>query len=63
MATLNYSGILISPYEFYASQEENKLISKYSDTFYQLAEKEFPNFSDKNKFKWEVGKLDKLWQR
>ena len=37
VATLNYSGILLSPYEFYASDEENKIIAKFSDTFYRLA--------------------------
>lgn len=39
VATLNYSGILLSPYEFYASEEENQVISKCSETFFKLAQK------------------------
>ena len=63
IATLNYSGILLSPYEFYASEEENKVISKCSETFFKLAEKEFPEFAEKSKFKWEMGKIDTIWQK
>ena len=63
IATLNYSGILLSPYEFYASEEENKVISRCSETFFKLAEEEFPEFGDKAKFKWEMGKIDQIWQK
>lgn len=56
VATLNYCGIMNSPYEFYCEEIELEL-KEISAIFLALLPKYFPNFN-KEKFKWEMGKVD-----
>ncbi len=56
VATLNYCGIMNSPFEFYCEQFENQL-KQISKIFEGLLPQYFPKFS-KDKFKWEMGKVD-----
>ena len=52
IATLNYSGIIRSPYEFHEAGDSFKaLIGQY---FYEFAEEE--------NLRWDFGKLDVIWQ-
>lgn len=56
VATLNYCGIMNSPFEFYCDGFTNEL-EQLSAIFVGLLPKYFPAFN-KDKFKWEFGKLD-----
>lgn len=56
VATLNYCGIMNSPFEFYCEEFENQL-KDISVIFLSLLPKYIPNFS-KDTFKWDLGKID-----
>jgi hypothetical protein len=56
VATLNYCGIMNSPFEFYCAEYQNEL-QKISEIFTSLLPKYIPNFV-KEKFVWEMGKID-----
>ena len=56
VATLNYCGIMNSPFEFYCEEYEIQL-KDISNIFASLIPKYYPGFV-KEKFKWEMGKVD-----
>ena len=56
VATLNYCGIMNSPFEFYCEEMELEL-KEISSIFLSLLPRYIPNFN-KEKFKWEMGKID-----
>lgn len=60
IATLNYSGILYSPFEFF-SQEMEAEEREVSDALRKRLGVMFPNF-DKKTFKWNLGKIDQKLQ-
>ena len=62
VGTLNYSGILTSPYEYY--DEENEREKQYSATFQEVVSKKYPDFKDPNpkKFSWKGSGLGKIWK-
>ena len=57
IGTLNYSGILLSPYEFYGDFEDSLSLAKIGQQFLKLLEKEV------KKLEWDFGKLDQEWQK
>lgn len=60
VATLNYSGIITSPYEYYEEALEGR--SKLSDNFSQIVRKYHdPNFEDPA-FCWDMGNVDVIWK-
>ena len=56
VATLNYCGIMYSPFEFY-SEEYKKELENISSIFTRLLPNYLPDFNPKE-FKWTMGKLD-----
>lgn len=56
VATLNYCGIMNSPFEFYCEEYEPEL-KEISSIFLSLIPRYVPTFN-KEKFKWEMGKID-----
>ena len=60
MATLNYSGLLQSPFEFFSSEMKN-FEQEMSDCFRNKMMEFIPNF-DQNTFDWNIGKIDKKVQ-
>ena len=56
VATLNYCGIMNSPFEFYCDDYLTQLKS-IGQQFVELLPKYFPEF-DKKTFKWNMGKID-----
>jgi hypothetical protein len=61
VATLNYCGILASPFEFY-SQENQEQQARISKIFRQLIPHYVPAFDDQ-KFQWKMGKIGKDIQK
>ncbi len=61
IATLNYCGILSSPFEFY-SQENQQEQARISKIFRQLIPQYIPNFNESN-FQWKMGKIGKDIQK
>lgn len=61
VATVNYSGILYSPFEFY-SEESYLEEEKMSKCFRKLLEESYQNFDPKT-FKWGLGKVDQKLQK
>lgn len=60
VATLNYGGILNSPFEFYSNhQDEEKIISQH---FRDLIAHYYPDFDPKT-FSWKIGKIDQKIQK
>lgn len=65
VATLNYSGILTSPYEYYELDNEHE--RKINKTFSEYTQKKYPNFNDLNEkgepiFTWNMGSIDTKWK-
>lgn len=60
VATINYSGILLSPLEFY-SQDHEKIEKEVSQCFKKLLEED-PSFDSKT-YKWSLGKIDQKLQK
>jgi len=60
VSTLNYSGILDSPYEFYSNELEKKenQVSKITHELLKLR----PGYNEKD-FKWKLGKIDQKCQK
>ena len=56
VATLNYCGIMNSPFEFYCDDYLTQL-KQIGQQFVELLPKYFPEF-DKKTFKWNMGKID-----
>lgn len=56
VATLNYCGIMNSPFEFYCEDYLTEL-KDISTEFIALLPRYFPNFNKTN-FKWDMGKID-----
>lgn len=56
VASLNYCGIMNSPFEFYCDDYYNEL-KDISNEFVAILPKYFPKFN-KTSFKWEMGKID-----
>lgn len=61
ITSLNYSGILLSPFEFYSEDywEDEQELSK---CFRTLLTESVANFDPKT-YKWGIGKIDKDLQR
>lgn len=60
VGTLNYGGILNSPFEFYSNEQDEE--RKISDVFVQLLPHYYPDFS-KDTFAWKIGKIDQKIQK
>lgn len=58
LATLNYSGIQDSPYEFYETENETEL--KLNQIFSEVCSKYIKEFQEKS-FKWKISRFDKEW--
>ena len=56
VATLNYCGIMNSPFEFYCDDYLTEL-KDISKQFVNVIPRYFPTFNKTN-FKWEMGKID-----
>ena len=56
VATLNYCGIMYSPFEFYSEEYKNDL-ENISNIFVRLLPNYIPDFNPKE-FKWTMGKLE-----
>ena len=56
MATLNYCGIMNSPFEFYCDDYAHEL-KEISRHFLDIVPLYFPDFS-RDKWKWQFGKID-----
>lgn len=58
--TLNYCGIMNSPYEFYCADFKDEL-EAIGEIFKQLISSYFPSFDEEvkeGKFEWNMGKVD-----
>ena len=62
IATLNYSGIITSPYEYHEDEEDEKekLINEVFTDIVKRYHAE--NFEDAVEFKWEMGNVDVIWK-
>ena len=63
VATLNYSGIITSPYEYHEQESEDE--QKINHTFIEMVKKYHEGgeyFDDPGKFKWEMGNIDVKWK-
>lgn len=58
VASLNYSGVQESPFEFYEYENADEI--KINALFAEACLETFPDFNDK-KFQWIMGKVDKEW--
>jgi hypothetical protein len=56
VATLNYCGIMNSPFEFYCEDFKEEL-KEIGQLFVKLIPNYFPEFNEKT-FKWDMGKID-----
>ena len=79
VCTLNYSGIFLSPFEFYGMDNwreledigkifEDKLRDRYAEyketmEYYKVDTKLWPRVYERKKFEWVLGKLDKKVHR
>lgn len=57
--TLNYGGILNSPFEFFSDDKEEEELSQL---FRSLIPKYYPDFDEKT-FSWKIGKIDQKIQK
>ena len=77
VGTLNYSGILKSPFEFYTDEQDNSPLSQISNIFKSVAPEYWNNFKTDSMIgnildtslnktamtaKWPLGKVDRLFQ-
>jgi hypothetical protein len=65
--SLNYSGILLSPFEFFSKETPvmSEIETTLSDIYKTLLKEYHPEFSEnkkENKFKWSLGKIDQKMQ-
>lgn len=65
--SLNYSGILLSPFEFFS--KENKEMTHIETSLSNIYKRLLKSFTDQfcenkqdNKFKWSLGKIDQKMQ-
>lgn len=65
--SLNYSGILLSPFEFFSKEDKEmtEIETSLSNIYKILLKAYTKNFSEnkkENKFKWNLGKIDQKMQ-
>jgi len=65
--SLNYSGILLSPFEFFSKEsvDMTKIETSLSNIYKTLLKSysnEFNENKKENKFKWNLGKIDQKMQ-
>lgn len=62
IATLNYSGILLSPFEFYSEElrdDEQKISSCFRKNMIKIVGEK----AEEKGYKWKMGKIDQKMQR